>query len=305
MQITDTILMVRPFIFRRNEETAVNNFYQAKEEKTDRLSDLAIAEFDNFVSLLKNSGINVIVVQDTGKYDTPDSIFPNNVISFSNNKAILYPMFAENRRRERNLNYLGKLDQAGFHFDKIEDYTYFEDQNLFLEGTGVLIIDHDNKIAYCSISERSKEQVLTIYAEDQGLEPVVFHAFQHKDNKILPIYHTNVMMSLGQHFCVICLESIINPEEREMVRQKLISTNKEIIEISAHQTDRFAGNILEVKNKDGEPFICMSSQAFEALLPEQKEKLEKYAKILHAPLFSIEKYGGGSARCMMAEIFYK
>ncbi|WP_313514713.1 citrulline utilization hydrolase CtlX [Sphingobacterium sp.] len=303
MQTTNTILMVRPFYFRRNEETAVNNFFQAKNERNDRLSDLAITEFDNFVKVLKNAGIKVFVVQDPGKLDTPDSIFPNNVISFHVNKSIIYPMFAENRRNERQLNYLGKLDQAGTHYETVQDYSTYEDQNKFLEGTGSMILDRVNKIAYCSLSDRANEELFHIFCKDQGYTPLVFHSTQQVGEAYLPIYHSNVMMSVGTNFSVICLEVIRNPEERELVVSTLKNTGKEIIEISEDQMNHFAGNILEVRNIDGDPVICMSSQAFESFEEEQIEALEKHGKIAHAPLFSIEKYGGGSARCMMAEVF--
>ena len=295
--------MVRPFYFRRNEETAVNNFFQAENEKTDRLADLAVTEFDNYVNILKSAGIKVFVVQDPGKLDTPDSIFPNNVISFHKNRTILYPMFAENRRNERFLNYLGKLDLAGIHYETIQDYTSYEEKNKFLEGTGSMILDRVNKIAYCSLSERANEELFRIFCKDQGYEPVVFHSTQKVDELFFPIYHTNVMMSIGTNFCLICLEAIRNEEEREYVKSKLRSTAKEIIEISEDQMNHFAGNILEVKNIDGDPIICMSSQAYDSLEDEQKESLEKHGRIIYAPLFSIEKYGGGSARCMMAEVF--
>ena len=304
MQTTNTILMVRPFYFRRNEETAVNNFFQAENERTDRLADLAVTEFDNFVNILKAAGIKIFVVQDPGKLDTPDSIFPNNVISFHHNKAIIYPMFAENRRNERQLNYLGKLDMSGIHFEKTQDYTLWEKKNKFLEGTGCMILDRVHKIAYCSLSERANEELFRVFCEDQGYEPVVFHATQQVGDLLFPIYHTNVMMSLGTNFCVICMESIRTAVEQELLRTKLRETGKEIIEISEDQMNHFAGNILEVKNIDGDPYICMSSQAFESLEDEQKEQLEAHAKLIHAPLFSIEKYGGGSARCMMAEVFH-
>jgi len=303
MQTTNTVLMVRPFYFRRNEETAVNNFFQAENERTDRLADLAVTEFDNFVNILKAAGIKVVVVQDPGRLDTPDSIFPNNVISFHHNKAIIYPMFAENRRNERLLNYLGKLDMNGIHFEKTQDYTAWEENNKFLEGTGSMILDRVNKIAYCSLSDRANEELFHIFCEDQGYEPVVFHATQTLGDLFYPIYHTNVMMSIGTNFSLICLEVIRTEEERELVKSKLLATGKDIIVITGDQMNHFAGNILEVKNIEGDPIICMSSQAFEALEDEQKEQLEQHGKIIHAPLFSIEKYGGGSARCMMAEVF--
>lgn len=303
MQTTHSILMVRPAAFRMNEETAVNNYFQSEGGQTERVADLALAEFDNFVQVLKDAGVKVFVVQDTGEFDTPDSLFPNNVISFHHNKAILYPMFAENRREERKLNYLGKLDQAGFHFEKTEDYTAYEDRKQFLEGTGVLILDRDHKIAYCSISDRADEDLLHVFCKDQGYKPFMFYATQEVDGQFLPIYHTNVMMSVGKNFCLICLDTVRDARERNNLENLLIMSGKEIIAITEDQMNHFAGNILEVKNITGDPLICMSSQAYEALDDETIERLEKHGRIIHAPLYSIEKFGGGSARCMMAEIF--
>lgn len=304
MQTTDTIFMVRPSSFRRNEETAVNNYFQAQEVKQDHIADLAQTEFDNYVNVLKNACIRVLTVQDEGLKNTPDSIFPNNVISFQPNQAILYPMFAKNRRLERSLNYLGQLEKLGFRFEKMIDYSIYEDQEKFLEGTGVLIIDHIHRIVYCSISDRANIDLLNIYCEEQKYKPISFNAVQQFNESLLPIYHSNVMMSLGTNFCLICLETIKSEEEKTQVIQSLEATNKEIIEISEDQMNHFAGNILEVKNKDQEPIICMSTQAYESLREDQIKQLEKFGRILHAPLYTIEKYGGGSARCMMAEVFH-
>lgn len=303
MQSTHTVLMVRPAAFRRNEETAVNNFFQAESVKTDRLPELAIAEFDQYVETLTHAGLRVIVLQDPGELDTPDSIFPNNVISFHGDRAIIYPMFAENRQRERQLNYLGQLDRQGIRFEKIQDYTAFEEQKKFLESTGSMVLDREAKLAYCAISDRSHEEVLHIFCKDQGYQPVVFHAYQFIDGAYQAVYHSNVMLSVGSHFALACLESIRNDEERFIVETKLRETNKDIIEISEDQMWRFAGNVLETKTIMGETLICMSTQAFEALDDLQIERLEQYGKIVHSQLYSIERYGGGGARCMMAEIF--
>jgi len=305
MQTTDTIFMVRPFSFRSNEETAVNNFFQSQEVNQDNIADLALAEFDNFTRLLKSAGIKIITLQDQGLKNTPDSIFPNNVISFQPNQVILYPMFAKNRRLERSLNYLGQLENLGYHFDKVIDYSIYEDQNKFLEGTGVLILDHTYRIAYCAISDRSNLELLNIYCEDQQYKPISFHAGQTVHGKLLPIYHSNVMMSIGTNFCLICMETIKSEDEKNMLLQSFSNTRKEVIEISENQMNHFAGNILEVKNREQEPIICMSTQAFESLNEEQIKQLEKFGAILHAPLYTIEKYGGGSARCMMAELFHQ
>ncbi|MGO1596503.1 MAG: citrulline utilization hydrolase CtlX [Sphingobacterium sp.] len=303
MQSTHTVLMVRPAAFRRNEETAVNNFFQGEPAKTDRLPELALAEFDQYAETLTRAGVRVIVLQDPGELDTPDSIFPNNVVSFHGDRAIIYPMFAENRRHERQLNYLGQLDRQGIRFEKVQDYTAFEEQKKFLESTGSLVLDREAKLAYCAISDRSHEEVLHIFCKDQGYQPVVFHAYQFIDSAYQAVYHTNVMLSVGSHFALICLESIRSTDERLLVEAKLRATGKDIIAISEDQMWHFAGNVLEAKNFEGEPLICMSTQAFEALEDEQVERLNRYGKIVHSQLYSIERYGGGGARCMMAEIF--
>ena len=303
MQTTDTILLVRPKQFRRNEQTAVNNYFQGKEDQNNALKYTAIEEFDNFVALLNYAGVQTVVLQDEGIYDTPDSIFPNNVISFHGDTAILYPMFAENRRRERQLNHLAALEKLDIHYKHIIDYTAQEDQSKFLEGTGVLILDRVNQIAYCSISDRANEDLLHQFCEEQGYTAVPFHAVQQVQGIALPIYHTNVMMSVGTNFCLICWDCIPDLLERKKLEQQFARTQKEVIPISIEQMNQFAGNILEVKNKSGLPFICMSTQAFDSLTEIQKKTLEKYGLILHSSLYSIEKYGGGSARCMMAEVF--
>lgn len=302
-QTTDSILLVRPTAFRKNEETAVNNYFQSEENSDSKATTLALAEFDNFVQTLQVKGIKTIVIEDDGSNNTPDSLFPNNVISFDNDTAILYPMFANNRRRERKLNYLGHLEKNGIKFDKLKDYSIYEDQDLYLEGTGVLILDRVNRLAYCSLSERAKPELLQIYCEDNKYTPVVFEAYQQFEEKSLPIYHTNVMMALGTHFCVICLETIKDADQRAFVVKNLKNTNKTIIDITEDQMHHFAGNILEVKSSSEEAYIVMSEQAYKAFTPEQVEILSGFGEIIHSPLYTIEKYGGGSARCMMAEIF--
>jgi len=303
MQTTHTILLVRPYSFRRNEQTALDNYFQARQTKTNKLEELALAEFDNFVLSLKTAGVQVIVIQDEGLYDTPDSIFPNNTITFHQNKVILYPMYAPNRRNERRLNYVGKLNKLGYRFEKMIDYTPYEDTDQFLEGSGSIVFDRVNKIAYCSISQRADPALFNLFCEQQGYQPISFHAMQTIAGELYPIYHSNVMMSIGSKFCVICLESIVSPEERVILQHKLLETGKEIIEISADQMAHFAGNILEVKNKAGDPLICLSEQAFEAFTKEQRKRLQFHGDLVTSPLYTIEKYGGGSARCMMAEVF--
>ncbi|NGM72576.1 citrulline utilization hydrolase CtlX [Sphingobacterium sp. SGL-16] len=303
-QSTNCILMVRPAAFRANEETAVNNYFQDTETTEKNTNLLAQAEFDNAVNILVNAGVKVVVVEDSGKFDTPDSIFPNNVISFHGDKAILYPMFAANRQCEIFLNHLGVLEKNGIQFKTLKDYSIYTEQELFLEGTGVLILDRVNKIAYCSISERANEILLPIFCEDNDYTPIVFHATQQVEQQRLPIYHTNVMMALGTAFCVICLDSIQNEEERKEIITNLEATNKSIISISEKQMHHFCGNILELKNKEEETLIVLSEQAFNAFSEEQKEQLRSFGKLISIPIYTIEKYGGGSIRCMIAEVFH-
>ncbi|MCA5006587.1 citrulline utilization hydrolase CtlX [Sphingobacterium bovistauri] len=304
-QSTNCILMVRPASFRSNEETAVNNYFQDTDAVDKNTNFLAQAEFDNAVKTLQLEGVQVIVLEDSGKYDTPDSIFPNNIISFHGDKAILYPMFAHNRQREIFLNHLGVLEKNDIHFKTLKDYSIYTEQEIYLEGTGVLILDRENKIAYCSISERANQELLSIFCEDNQYKPVVFHATQNLGEERLPIYHTNVMMALGTNFSVICLDTIQDNEEKQTVIESLTSTNKTIIPISEHQMNHFCGNILELKDKDRNIIIVMSEQAHKAFSDEQIDQLENFGRIVQIPLYTIEKYGGGSMRCMIAEVFHQ
>ena len=303
-QSTNCILMVRPAVFRANEETAVNNYFQDTVTKETNSNLLAQAEFDNAVITLRNAGIQILVLEDTGKYDTPDSLFPNNVISFHGDKAILYPMFAANRQREIFLNHLGTLEKHNIYFKTLKDYTLYTEQNLYLEGTGVLILDRINKLVYCSYSERANKELLEIFCEEMGYKALGFHATQAFKNKRQPIYHTNVMMALGTSFCVICLDSIENAEEKKAVVEALQNTNKTIVEISETQMHHFCGNILEIRNNENEILIAMSEQAYKAFDNIQIQTLEHFGKIINTPLYTIEKYGGGSMRCMIAEVFH-
>lgn len=295
--------MVRPTAFRANEQTAVNNFFQNTSPLIGELNTSAQEEFDHLVKTLQKAGIEVIISQDNGIYDTPDSIFPNNVISFHQDTAIIYPMFAPNRRRERLLNHLDALEKRHIHFPKIKDYSQFENQNLFLEGTGVLVLDRINMIAYCSISDRAHLELLALFCEENNYKPVVFHATHHVNNQRQPIYHTNVMMALGSNFCVICLKSIVNEKEKNNIISQLENTGKKIIDISENQMNQFCGNILELQTIDDKKIICMSKQAYDAFNTNQKEQLSSIAEIIYAPIYTIEKYGGGSVRCMIAEVF--
>jgi len=301
-QITDTILMVRPVNFRMNEQTAVNNYFQKEINKTN-VNSLATQEFDEFVNKLRAVGVQVIVVEDIKDEDTPDSIFPNNWVSFHGNGDIaLYPMFAENRRKERRLDYFAKLEEAGLKINNIVDYTSAEEDDIFLEGTGSLILDRVHQKAYCAISPRADEDLLIEFCEDFEYTPVIFNAYQSVNDKRLPIYHTNVMMCLAEEFAVICLDTIDDKKERKNVVKHLKMDGKEIISISEAQMHEFAGNMLQVQG-DNARYLVMSASAHRSLKEEQVQAIEKHCQILSSEIETIETCGGGSARCMMAEVF--
>lgn len=304
-QTTNTILMIRPVNFRMNEQTAVNNYFQEDLNlKNTEINSKAQIEFDNFVQKLREAGVDVVVIQDDKLLDTPDSIFPNNWVSFhSNGDVVVYPMFAENRRKERRDEVFIKLEEEGFCIKNIIDYTSAEHEGVFLEGTGSLILDRVNKKAYCALSPRADEDLLIEFCEDFEYMPVIFTAYQTVEKERLPIYHTNVMMCVGNDFAVICLDSIDDKKERKNVVDHLKNDGKEIITITEDQIANFAGNMLELKNKNDERLIAMSQSAYDSLNMEQINKLEKYCKIITSSLDTIETCGGGSARCMMAEVF--
>lgn len=298
--------MIRPVAFRMNEQTAVNNYYQ---KVLDGLLPATVnakaqLEFDEFVIKLRAAGINVTVVEDTKSPDTPDSVFPNNWISFHENGDVaLYPMFAENRREERREDILDVLEEDGFKIENIVDYTSAETDGFFLEGTGSLLIDRANGKAYCALSPRADEELFIEFCEDFDLAPVIFEAFQTVNGERKLIYHTNVMMCLGETFAVICADCIDDKKERKMVLDNLKADGKEIILITEDQVNNFAGNMLELRGKDDKRFLIMSDAAYKSLKPAQIEKLEYHCEILTSSLDTIEACGGGSARCMMAEIF--
>jgi len=301
-QITDTILMVRPVGFRMNEQTAVNNYFQTK-ISGDNINEIATQEFDIFVEKLRSVGVNVVVVDDVPGDDTPDSIFPNNWVSFHENGQIaLYPMFAENRRKERRLEYFAKLEEAGLKLTEIVAYTVAEEDDVFLEGTGSLILDRVHQKAYCAISPRADEDLLIEFCEDFEFTPVIFNAYQSVENKRLPIYHTNVMMCIAEEFAVICLDTIDDKKERKNVVKHLKMDDKEIISISEEQMHEFAGNMLQVQGSD-KKYLVMSARAHRSLTDEQISRIEKHCEILSSEIKTIETCGGGSARCMMAEVF--
>jgi len=305
-QITNTILMVRSVSFRMNEQTAVNNYYQKILEglSPETIQFNALQEFDAFVDKLRAVGINVIVIEDTKEFNTPDSIFPNNWISFHQNGDVgLYPMFAENRRLERREDIFEKLEELGFVIENVIDYTSAEDEELFLEGTGSLLLDRVNSKAYCALSPRADEDLFIEFCEDFEYTPVSFVSYQTVQEKRLPIYHTNVMMCLGEKFAVICLDSIDDKKERKSVLKHLKEDGKQVISISEDQVNNFAGNMLQVLGANNQPYIVMSKAAYESLSNQQKNQLKAHCEILYNSLDTIEAFGGGSARCMMAEVF--
>jgi hypothetical protein len=305
-QTTNTILMMRPTHFRTNEQTAVNNHYQKEIHNVseEELQKKAQQEFDNFVYKLRSIGVNVIVFEAKDGLDTPDAHFPNNWISFHENGFVgLYPMFAKNRRLERREEVLFQLEKEGFHIEHIMDYRNAEDEGLFLEGTGSLVLDRVNRKAYCAISQRTDEELVIEFCEDFDYLPIVFSANQTVNSERLAIYHTNVMMCLGENFAVICLESIDDKKERKNVVKHLKEDGKEIIAITENQVSSFAGNMLQVQGKNNLPYIIMSQAAYDSLSKIQITTLKKHGTILSSSLNIIEACGGGSARCMMAEVF--
>lgn len=305
-QTTNSILMIRPVAFRMNEQTAVNNYYQKVIDglSPQTVNQKAQEEFDEFVQKLKMAGVDVTVVNDTPDPDTPDSIFPNNWISFHENGDVaLYPMFAKNRRAERREDVLDLLEEKGFAIESIVDYTEAEEDGIFLEGTGSLLLDRANGKAYCALSPRADEELLIEFCEDFDLGPVIFEAYQTVNGNRELIYHTNVMMCLGETFAVICADCIDDKQERKTVLESLKQDGKEIILITEDQVNQFAGNMLEVRGSDDRRLLVMSSAAHKSLTRDQISRLEKHATILSSSLDTIEACGGGSARCMMAEIF--
>jgi hypothetical protein len=298
MQTTSHILMIRPVNFSFNAETAVNNAFQVAGNDAGA-QDKALQEFDRFVAVLRANGIDVTVINDTPEPYTPDSIFPNNWVSFhQDGKLIFYPMYAANRRLERKQHVIDIIGSAFIITQQI-DLSKYEADNIFLEGTGSMVLDRDHKIAYACLSPRTNKKVLEDFCKQTDYTAVVFTA---TDSNGQEIYHTNVMMCVADKYTVICLDSIADKNEKENVISSIRKTGKAIIDITPDQMNHFAGNMLQVENKDGEKLLVMSSQAFESLTAQQVKTLKEYNKIIHSSLATIETNGGGSARCMMAEI---
>ena len=289
--------MIRPVNFSFNAETAVNNAFQSA--STDNAQQQALQEFEGFVTLLRDNGVDVTVIDDTPKPYTPDSIFPNNWVSFHGDGTIcLYPMYAVNRRLERKTAVIEQL--AGrFSIQTTLDFSGYEEQGLFLEGTGSMVLDRDRKVAYACLSPRTDRAVLLDFCEKMNYTPETFTAV---DGKGRSIYHTNVMMCVADRYVVVCLDAVPDPQERRCLLATIRSTGKAIVPITLDQMNQFAGNMLQVQNTLGERLLVMSTQAYASLRPEQVSELSAFNHLLHAPLTTIETNGGGSARCMMAEI---
>ena len=304
-QITNSILMIEPVAFGFNHQTAVNNYFQQKEVGAENdIQDRAYAEFTSMVAKLRANGVNVLVVKDTEQPHTPDSIFPNNWISFhEGGQVVLYPMFARNRRWERRNDILQLIEDKGSIVNNVDDFTFWEEQNKFLEGTGSMVLDRVHRVAYAALSERTNKSLFLQFCKVFDLKPIHFSANQTVEIKRLPIYHTNVMMCIASEYAVVCLESIDSEKEYRTVVDSLISLGKEIITISEKQMHNFAGNMLQVENADGSQFLVMSQSAYDSLNQFQIYRLNAYNELIVVDIPTIEKVGGGSVRCMMAEIF--
>lgn len=299
MQHTSHLMMIRPYRFKFNDQTAVNNRFQAR-TAAGTVAVAAQAEFDGLVSVLRSNGVDVTVIQDTELPDTPDAIFPNNWISFHDNgRVYLYPMFAPNRRQERKPQVLETIRHK-FKVNAVEDLSAYEQQGKFLEGTGSMVLDRDASIAYACLSPRTDASLVHEFCARENYKAVLFNSVDAHGEAI---YHTNVMMCVADRYVLICLESIVDPVEKNKVRASIEGAAKAVIEISMDQLSHFAGNMLQVHNESGEVLLVMSTQAYNSLTKEQLTTLEHYNKILHAELHTIETNGGGSARCMIAEIF--
>ena len=302
MQTTKNILLVRPSNFVFNTETADSNHFQNELTNVNAttIKQKVFEEFESFAATLKSKGVNVFVFNDTPLPQKPDAIFPNNWVTFHpDGTVILYPMFAKNRRLERRQDIIDSL-KSKFKITSIVDFSIYEKENKFLEGTGSIVFDHENKIAYACLSPRTDKDLFIQVSEQLHYKPVYFYSHDKKGNEI---YHTNVMMCIAEKFAVICLESITDKNERELVVNSLAETGHEIIDITFDQMNNFAGNMLAIQTEDGKNLLALSKSAYDCLTAIQKESIEKYCKLVPLSIKTIETIGGGSARCMMAEIF--
>lgn len=302
-QTTDTVVMVSPDTFGFNTETAETNVFEKKIEQNSKAQKDAMKEFRNALTALQNHQVKVIVLPSRKDIITPDAVFPNNwflIDKASERKLILFPMFAKDRRSERQPNLLIKtLEREGIEIDKTIDLTSYETKQLALEGTGSLVLDHINKVAYASLSPRTNVEVLNDFCQKLNYRPVVFKSYDA--NKL--IYHTNVMMSVGTQFAIVCLESIKDPKEREVLQKELNNSGRQILVISIDQVNHMCGNVLELKSTEGNPLILMSKEAFSHFSKKQRQELKKFGDFIIVKIPTIEQIGGGSARCMVAEVF--
>lgn len=297
---TSRILMISPDKFRNNELTISDNSFQSRGLENISISDNAISEFERLKESISKRGVDVHAISDDSQFDTPDAVFPNNWISFhQTNRAVLYPMSALNRRFERKSSVLKKLSDQGIKINIIKDYSHFEKDDKYLEGTGSIVLDRQNKFAYCSLSKRSDHDLLKIFCSEMNYKPVVFNSlYQSK-----PIYHTNVMMSICNNFSIICLDSIVDENQKKDVITNLKNSNLEIIDIKIDQMCSFLGNCIQLVDSKSNPLLVMSSRAYSSIKNSQLKIIEKHTDIIHSDIKTIEDNGGGSARCMIAEIF--
>ncbi len=301
-QRTSQIMMVRPASFGFNEQTAKSNTFQTEVDSQENAmaSEEAIAEFDNYVKVLQDAGVTVNIIQDSNEPKKPDAIFPNNWISFhENGQLVLYPMCTPNRRWERRRSILDMIG-LGYTISNEIDLSHYEADEKFLEGTGSMILDRQNKICYACVSIRTDAVLLEEFCEKLDFEPVLFESVNENN---FPVYHTNVIMGLAQDYVVICMESIPKESDKEMLLAKFAETGKEVVDISFEQVTKFCGNVIELESEDGESLLVMSEQAFNGFTDAQKKQIRQYSKMTYAPIYTIEKIGGGGARCMVAEVF--
>lgn len=292
--------MIRPSSFGYNEDTSKDNFFQSRVENmnNNEIKLVAIDEFENMCSILRDNGINIIVCENDRSKNLSDDVFPNNWISFHNDKYVIHSMYAESRRKEKNKSFIDKLNNNGFNYTLLNDYTNYEEDNVFLEGTGSVVLDRTNKVAYCSISKRSDLGLFEKFCSDIGYSPITFTSY---DSKGGIVYHTNVMMSIGDDFILVCFQSIVDEDERKKVKESIESTGRNIIEIDLKQMESFAGNLLQL-GEPGNKVVVISNLAFSSLTTNQKQILSTESKILNIPIPVIQKCGGGSVRCMIAEL---
>jgi hypothetical protein len=305
MQSANKVLMVRPAAFGYNPQTAESNKFQRAVGgiSPTEVHLRATKEFDNLVEVLEANGVTVFVENDTPEPIKPDAIFPNNWVGFHPGKRVmLYPMLAENRRLERREYVLSNMEALhGYAINEVTDFTYLEKEAMYLEGTGSVVFDHTNKTAYCGISPRSNSKAFQLLCTSLNYTGVEFHIH---DSNGFPVYHTNVMLAIGSDWIVVCFDAVSNKEERGNLLQSLIWTGKDIVKISLEQMESYCGNILELTNADGDKLVVMSDTAYKAFTQSQLQTIQTIGtKIVHVPIPTIEQYGGGSLRCMLAEVF--